>query len=295
MPTTLYPRPLDAILADIAKKNGVTLVESQYTYSDPSPYADPNGLTNTQLTLTAIQPDSPYQGPATIYYKRLDLSDLQYLLPLPIKGYGWKTVADFWAVLNANFGLNFVAGDLNDADALTIAADGSGSVTLVAQPKSLGWVGQVTLSFIAGNYDIGQYLTNNNLSGLNYPNRDESKPYGEAYSYWRDMSQWASDLSTFTTSSTDLSLLATDLQAQSGHAWVTNAPGRYSLQNASVYYNGPVAGYTTPSDTQTTPNTAYANVLVVKLDPTASLGYSGYLFLHYVHDDGFGSDTATAS
>jgi hypothetical protein len=282
---------MDAILGAIATQNGgVTLVEDEYTFGAPTPWTDPSGLTNTQLSITAIQPDSPYQGTVTVNYKRLNLADLTQLLPLPIQGNGWLTVADFWAVLNSNFGLNFVAGDLNDATALVIAGDGSGSVTLTAQANSMGWVGSVTLPFIKGNFDLATTVTVTTLPGLVFPNRDETKPYGEMYSYWRDMTAYEADFTPITTATTDLTQVATDLTAQSGNTWLTGASGRYSLQNATVAYNGTVADFTPIVNSSTTPNPSYQNVLVIALDPTASLGYSGWLFLHYGRlDDGFGT------
>lgn len=293
--SSLYPRPMDAILGAIASQNGgVTLVEGQYTYSAPVPFSDPSGQTNTQLTITAIQPDSPYQGAVTVNYKRLNLADLTHLLPLPVQGNGWVTVADFWAVLNSNFGLNFVAGDLNDTDALVIASDGSGSVTLTAQANSLGWIGTVTLPFIKGNYDLATAVTVTTLPGLMYPNRDETKPYGELYSYWRDMTAYEDDFGTINTSTTDLSQVAVDLTAQSGNAWVTNASGRYSLKNATVSYNGLTSSFVAPAGCTTTPNPAYQSVLVIQLDPTQSLGYSGWLFLHYGFEDPFNPSMNTS-
>ena len=288
---SLYPRPLDAILGAIAAQNGgVTLVEAQYTFGAPTPWTDPSGQTNTQLSITAIQPSSPYQGSVVVNYKRLNLADLAVLLPQPIQGNGWLTVADFWAVLNANFGLNFVTGDLNDSTALVIASDGSGTVTLTAQANSMGWIGSVTLNFIKGNYNLASTVTTTTLPGLMYPTRDETKPFGELYSYWMDFTAFAADFTNITTATTDLSKVAGDLQAVSGNAWVTNASGRYSLQNATVAYNGTTAAFTPIGGEQATPNPSYQNVLVIALDPTASLGYSGYLFMHYGRlDDGFGT------
>ena len=57
-----------------------------------------------------------------------------------------------------------------------------------------------------------------------------------------------------------------------------------------VAYNGTVADFTAIPNSSTTPNPSYDSVLVIQLDPTASLGYSGWLFLHYGRlDDGFGT------
>lgn len=289
---SLYPRPMDAILGAIASQNGgVTLVEAQYTFGAPTPWTDPSGQTNTQLSITAIQPDSPYQGTVVVNYKRLNLADLANLLPTPIQGHGWTTVADFWAVLNTNFGLNFVAGDLNDTDALVIGSDGSGTVTLTAQANSMGWIGTVTLPFIKGNYDLAASVTTTTLPGLVYPTRDETKPFGELYSYWMDFTAYQTDFSAVTTATTDLTQVAADLATVSGNAWTfTGGAARYSMQNATVAYNGAVSAFTPLADEQATPNPSYQNVLVIQLDPTYSLGYSGYLFLHYGRlNDGFGT------
>jgi hypothetical protein len=282
MAQTLYPAPMTAILGAIAAQNkGVTLVPSQYTFGAPTPYADPQGVTNTSMLITVAEVTAPYQGAQTVYYTRLKLADLAALLPLPILGHGWVTVADFWAVLNANFGLNFVAGDLNDSTALVIGSDGSGSVTLTAQPNSLGWIGSVTLPFAAGGYDLSTTLTGTALPGLLYPTTDLSKPFGELYSYFRDMTPYQADMQQYNTASNNLTQLTTNLKTLTGDAWINTAASRFSLQGAAIQFNGLVSAFTPIAGELCTPNPAYQYVLVVKLNPTYSLGYSGYLFLHY--------------
>lgn len=278
----LYPAPLTAILGAIAEQNGgVTLNPSQYTFGTPAQHDDATGATNTSLSITVSDPTAPYVGSVTVYYTRLNLADLATLLPQPILGNGWVTVADFWAVLNATYGLNFVAGDLNDTDPLTIASDGTGSVTLIAKPGSLGWIGEVTLTFAKGNFNLGAMVTQTTLPGLLYPNQDITKPFGELYSYWRDMSAYQADLFAIPAGSNNLTQLAADLSAVTGNAWTNTAASRYSLQGATVAFNGPVSQFTPLPDSLCTPNPAYQYVLVVKLNPSSSLGYSGYLFLHY--------------
>lgn len=291
----LYPAPMTAILGAIAAQNkGVTLDPSLYTFGAPTPYSDPLGQTNTSMLITVAEVTSPYQGSQTVYYKRLNLADLATLLPQPIQGNGWATVADFWALLNTNFGLNFVAGDLNDSTALVIAGDGSGTVTLVAQSGSLGWVGQVTLSFALGNYNLATLVNATTLPGLLYPNPDTTKPYGELYSYWRDMTAWQADLQGYTTSTNDLTKLTADLAACTGDAWTNTAAGRFSTMGATVVYNGTTAAFTPITGTMCTPNPGYQYVIVVKLNATNSLGYSGFLFLHYGLIDIFANTDATA-
>jgi hypothetical protein len=277
----LYPAPLTAILGAIAALNkGVTLDPSLYTFGTPTPFADPQGVTNTSMLITVAEVTAPYQGSQTVYYTRLNLSDLVSLLPQPIPVNGLAKVSDFWAVLNANYGLNFVAGDLNDNDPITVGSDGSGSVTLTAQSGSMGWIGQVTLNFIAGNYNLATVVTGTALQGLLYPSQDLSKPFGELYSYWRDMTAWQADLQQITTATSDLTTLTADLKACTGDSWINTAAGRFSLQGAAVTYNGPVVAFTPISGTLMTPNPAYTYVLVIQLG-SGSLGYGGYLFLHY--------------
>jgi hypothetical protein len=291
----LYPAPMTAILGAIATQNkGVTLTPSQYTFGAPTVYADPAGQTNTSMLITVAEVSSPYQGAQTVYYSRLKLSDLATLLPQPIQGNGWATVADFWAILNTNFGLNFVPGDLNDSTPLVIGSDGSGTVTLIAQAGSLGWVGQVTLSFVVGNYSLPTLVTNSALLGLLYPNPDLSKPFGELYSYWRDMSAYQADLQNYNTSSNDLTLLTADLKLVTGDAWTTVAAGRFSTMGATIAYNGTVKAFTPIVGTNCTPNPGYNYVIVVKLNASNSLGYSGYLFLHYSLIDQFANTDGPA-
>ncbi|BDD79842.1 hypothetical protein [Burkholderia phage FLC9] len=287
---------MTAILGAIATQNkGVTLDPSLYTFGAPTPFADPQGVTNTSMLITVAEVTAPYQGAQTVYYTRLQLSDLAALLPQPIQANGLSKVSDFWPILNANFGLNFVPGDLNDNDPITVGSDGSGSVTLIAQSGSLGWIGQVTMSFVAGNYDLATVMTGTALNGLMYPNQDLTKPFGELYSYWRDMTAWQNDLLQINTSTSDLSTLTADLKACTGDNWINTAAGRFSLQGAAVVYNGPVVAFTPIAGTVMTPNTNYTYVLVIQLG-SGSLGYGGYLFLHYGAIDPYAnSDGATVN
>lgn len=278
----LFPAPLDAILAAIKAQNGVDLVRAQYLFSNPIAVANPNG-NNTEITVTANSPESPYTGSVTVNYRRLDLANLATLLPLPLKFSGITTVAQAATALNAMFGLNFVMADDLVAGDLNVAVDGSGTLTLTAKANSLGWIGTVDLPFVLGNLPLATIITQPSLPGLLYPNRDVSKPFGEMYSYWRDFTAQSTALAGITTSAPDLAALAALLQQNTTHAWTAAASGRYSVKDAVVTYNGDTAG-------RTDCNTAYLKVCIVTLDPTASLGYSGQLFLHYTPPGSDGID-----
>jgi len=280
----LFPDPLTSILAAISAQNpGVSLIASQYTFGNPTPYTDPNGLTNTSMSITPNTPESPYTGTVTITYFRWQLQDLLNQLPLPLKFNGLNTALAMAQKMNTYFGTNFTASDIVDGP-VTVAGDGSGTLTLTAQANSLGWVGTVNLPFVLGNFDLGTVITTTALPGLMYPERDETKPFAEAYSYWRDFSPQETLLVNHTTADTDLTDIATALTQNAGNSqvvWTTTGQTRYSLAGATITYNGTTAAYPTNSDGSARVNTSYSNVMTVLLDPVQNIGYTGTLFLHY--------------
>lgn len=278
----LFPDPLTSIFAAIQSQNGITLVPSQYSLSNPTPNADATGATNTALTLTPNTPESPYVGPVTVTYFRWLLADLLKQLPLPLKFNGLTTVMAFASAMNGYFGTNFTATDLVDGP-VTVASDGSGTLTLTAQANSLGWVGTVDLPFILGNFDLAATVAVTALPGLVYPERDETKPYAEAYSYWRDFSAQESLLIDHTILDTDLTDIAAALSqnAGAGTTWVLTGSSRYSLAGASITYNGSTFDYPANPNGSSGVNVAYDNVMTVLLDPVQCTGYSGTLIMHY--------------
>lgn len=267
----IYQRPIDAILAAIRDLNGPLLVEEQYTFGIPTAMVIPTPTQNTDLLITAIVPGSPYQGGVTVQYKRLDLSELNILLPLPIAGPSFLTTRDVAVSLNNSHGMNFVESDLENTPVELV--DGTGAVTLVAKPESLGWIGQVTLQVKKGNYQIDDYVTVKSLPGLNYPGHDVTKPFAEVYSYWRDFSVKKTELATIALGGSSLATLATVLTAVTGDAWVTSGVSRFSLEGAIVDFNGLTLG-------KAEYNSSYISALRVTLSES-NLGYSGQLVLHY--------------
>ncbi|MDR3392203.1 MAG: hypothetical protein P4L77_10775 [Sulfuriferula sp.] len=278
----LFPDPLTSIYAAIQTQNGITLDPTQYGLTNPTPYTDPAGLTNTQLTLSPNTVQSPYVGSVTVSYFRWLLSDLLKQLPLPLKFNGLTTALTMAQAMNTYFGTNFTAADIVDGP-VTVNPDGSGTLTLTAQANSLGWVGTVNLPFILGNFNLATAIAVTALPGLMYPERDETKPYGEAYSYWRDFSASQATLVTHTPADTDLTDVANalSLNAGSGVTWVLTGASRYSLAGASITYNGTTAAYPLDSSGNPQVNLAYSNVMTVLLDPVQCTGYSGTLIMHY--------------
>src|SRR6185312_12762096 len=279
----LFPDPLTSIFAAIDTQNGITLDPTQYSVGTPTPNNDATGVTNTSLTLTPNTSQCPYTGAVTVNYFRWQLTDLAKQLPLPLKFNGLSSSLQMALKMNDYYGTNFSAADIID-NAVTVAGDGSGTLTLTAQSTSLGWVGSVDLPFILGNFDLSTIITPVALPGLVYPDRDASRPFAEMYSYWRDFSPQESLLVSHTSADTDVTDIATALTQSANNAqvtWVTSGASRYSLANASITYNGTTAGYPTYSNGDSQVNLDYTNVMVVQLDPTENTGYSGSLFMHY--------------
>lgn len=268
---SLYKDPVDTIFKTAEKQNKVTLVRADYIMGDPVAYIDPNGVTNTEITLTARSNATAYEGAATLYYRRLDLADLAKFLPTPILAHGVATVADAAAALNTYYGLNFIVGDLVQG-AVSLTND-VGEVTLTATDTSKGWIGTVTLQFARGNIPIDSAVTNKVLDGVLYPNRDETKSFGEMYSYWRDFTDETVTLEGITTATTDFTALATMLTRVTKDTWQPSIASRFSLLGASVTYNGLTSGALRSNQTR-------GYVCIIQLG-VGSLGLSGELMLHY--------------
>lgn len=276
----LYKDPLAAILAAIKQLNGgLNLVQGEYTYGLPVPVAPDAAGTNTQLTITAMDTQSTYDGTDTIRYTRLDLADLAILVPLNIRADLPATTWDVAQRLNALYGTNFHPEDIVSTPVTTLV-DGAGSVTLTAQTNSLSWIGSVVVNITRGGIPLTSALKVVNLPGLYMPNRKDGRPYGEMYSIFRDMSAWHVDAAAIVVGATDLTPLQTLLINVTGDAWVLTGSGRFTLDGASVVYNGPTSG--DPRLKQD-----YQNGLIVDLSPVQSLGLSGSLLLHYNAPDGF--------
>lgn len=268
---SLYKDPLEAIFKAAETQNNITLKRDQYTLSQPAVYVDSTGKTNTEITLTARSPASPYEGSVIMHYRRLDLATLTSYLPSPILGHNLATINDVIALMNKNYGLNFVTADLVPGN-ISLTND-VGVVTLTAQPNSLGWIGTVDLIFGRGSIDINTVITVKSIQGMVYPNRDETKPFGEMETYWRDFTAHAAVLDAQSPETFDLEAIRTVLAAVTGKAWVSQATGRYSLMGATVTYCGLTTGFPRA-------NTDRGFICVVQLG-VGSLGLSGDLFLHY--------------
>jgi len=269
----LYNDPLDTILESIKTlNNGVSLGRDEYNYSAPGVIPVEASGVNTTMTITSPGPQSPYAGEVTVKHIRLNLADLLVLIPSEVAVSGVTTTLAFAQQLNSIYGLAFTEDDIvNEPVALP---NGTGQITLTAVATSRGWIGSVTFNVVPGRQKLDELITVTRLDGLNYPDPYEGKPFGNAYSYWRDYSARYNLLDVLVAGEGgDLVNVKDALVYITGDAWVTEGSSRYSLEGTEILYVGPTSGYLET-------NQAYAKVVVVKLG-TACLGFSGRMFLHY--------------
>jgi len=268
----LYKTPKAAIIGSIKALNGgVTLIESEYVFGNPTPVTPASDGTNTTILISAKDAASTFDGSVTVRYTRLDLADLLKLVPASLALAPVTTVWEFAQAFNKTYGTAFEQGDLVDGP-LNLAS-GVGTVTLTAQPNSYGWTGTVQFSVQPGRFQMNQLVTVTTLPGLNFPDPYEGKPFGWAYSYWRNFSPLEPVLSAIISESVDWESIAQALTTLTNDSWITNGQNRFSLSGATLEYNGPTTGTEQA-------NSDYESVMIIRLGADC-LGYSGRLFLHY--------------
>ncbi|MNZ97440.1 hypothetical protein D3C78_1166770 [compost metagenome] len=152
-------------------------------------------------------------------------------------------------------------------------ASGTGVVLLTAQANSYGWTGTVEFTVQPGRFQMADLVTVTTLPGLNFPDPYEGKPFGWAYSYWRNFSPLEPVLANIVMESVDWASVAQAMTTLTNDTWVTTGQNRFSLSGATLEYNGLTA------DTDQA-NTDYESVMIIRLGADC-LGYSGRIFLHY--------------
>ena len=268
----LYTTPKAAILGAIKALNGgLVLLENEYVFGLPAAVEPAGDGTNTTILISAKDANSTFDGQVTVRYIRLQLADLLTLVPATLQIPPVTTTLQFIDAFNKTYGTVFSAADVEDQPvALT---NGAGTVTLTARASSLGWLGSVTFNVTPGRVSLENSVTVTTLPGLNFPDPYENKPFGWAYSYWRDFSPVYDLLGTLSVESADWTTIAQILTTVTNDTWVTEGQSRYSLSGATLDYIGPVADVPRA-------NQSYDNVLVLTLGADC-LGYSGRMYFHY--------------
>jgi hypothetical protein len=286
----IYKSTFPQILESINRLNGLALVEEQYLFGTPAaidPLDLPEELTpaqkaidekvNTSMLITAKDQYSLYQGSVTVYYHRMDLKELIRQTPLLADVMEVNTTMDVVASLNKKYGLILTADDIVSRALTTEEKDLDNpiSVTLEANPTSLGWIGTVSVGMRRGGYQLKDYLTDVTVSAFDYPATYSSKPFAAVYSYWRDFSAQFANLDTVQVGTAQLEAVRLALVAITGHAWTMTANQRYSLAGATVKAVGSTV------DLPDEYNIQYERFVRVTVDPVKCLGYIGDLYFHF--------------
>ena len=267
---------VNSVLTSINAANsglGLTLAEVQFS----APRANDatwQGETLTGNTLIRVTPNatSKYTGTTVVGYDRLNLSVLQTLLGGVVRlPDSVTTVAAAIPYFDALYSLTMAASDFVDGD-ITVNADSTRTLTLVAKDTAIAWVGTATFTVKAAPVSVNNVITNTVLDGYQYLH-DTTKGFAESYSYPYDFTAQFDILSTITLQTTDFTQLAAALTAITGDTWVTSGTAGFSLDGAVVLEAG-INQATWPT------NQNYKYAIVVQLG-TTSTNLEGSLILHF--------------
>jgi len=268
----LYQTPKAAILGAIKALNGgVVLLENEYVFGLPAAVEPAGDGTNTTILISARDAASTFDGSVTVRYTRLNLADLLVLVPATLQLPPVTSTLQFAQAFNLVYGTTFDSTDLVDAP--INLSNGAGDVTITARSSSLGWVGSVTFMVEKGRVQLSDEVTVTSLPGLNFPDPYEGKPFGWAYSYWRNFSAQYDIISGVVANDPDWVTIAQLLTTQTGDTWLVSGANRFSLGGATCDYAGPTSGAERA-------NQNYASVVVLTLGADC-LGFSGRMYLHF--------------
>lgn len=286
----IYKAPFPQIVESINRLNGLNLVVDQYLFGIPTamdPLVLPPDLTpaqkaidekvNTSLVITSKDQYSLYQGSVTVYYHRMNLTELIRQTPLIADVMVAETTMDVVAALNKKYGMILSQDDIQTRDLTAEEKDLDNpiNVTLEAMPNSWGWVGSVSVGMRRGGYKLGDYLRDVTVSAFDYPATYSSKPFAAVYSYWRDCTSQYAKLITVEPGVGQIEAIRQVLVAITGSAWVMTPNQRFSLAGATVTAVGECFDF--PDDY----NIQYDRFVRVSLDPVLCLGYIGDLYFHF--------------
>ena len=272
----LFANAKDAIIASINAKNGLFLKVSDVIFGPGQKVTDlvpvPTTTKNSSV-LIRVADGKAYSGQARVYYDRLDFATVFAHTPLntyaKLRVFRPSKIWDLIPALNDYYGLNLTTEDIVDGDLSLI--NGNGTAIIKANTRSLGWIGQFTVTIAPGDAKIEQWMTDTDLAGVAYPSGQSDKGQAEVYSYRYDCTTQSAALGTVVTGEVTQTLA--DLLVEiTGDSWTFNA-GEYSLQGATVTYNG--------ANTVDKPsNPLYSNILEITLG-AACTNFAGTLRFHF--------------
>lgn len=282
-----------ALITSINAKNGTFFKPGQLLFGPGQLVSEvtPTPSTNKNSSvLLRVNDGAPYTGQQRIFYDRLDLAKVFEHTPLntyaKLRAFRPTTIHDLVPAINDTYGLNITTADINDGE-LNLTA-GSGQVTVVANPRSLGWIGQVTFTVVPGDAKLELWMTDTDLEGISYPSGQSAKGQAEVYSYRYDATNYWSMLHTISVPEGGLlpsQAVADILTELTGDTWKFEA-GDYSLVGSLITYND-----VNTTDRPSNPN--FTHVMEITLGE-ACTNFAGTLRFHYNSDNSIESAAAVS-
>jgi len=284
---------LTALLDAINTANTTVLASSDVSFSNPKVITGGTwqGIASDRNTAIQVTGNGvTYKGNKVIQYNRKDISQLLNLPSFKMAVYNINTVWDLIPYFAYWTGIKFVQGDLIN-DPVTGLTNNAGQITVRADPNSLGWIGQVTMTVTQGGIGLDTAVQTAALTGLNYPVSDASAPpasatYGPVYLYPYDFSantstflSWTPGVLTQAQADTLVAALKAVDIGSGAALWNDVASGNsgytaWNLTGATIVSNGLNNANTMP----TNPSYKYAMVLQLRSDVTVP---SGLLYIQY--------------
>lgn len=286
----LFTRAEVAILASINAKNGTFFKSDDLLFGPGQAVADltpaPSTTKNSSVLLR-VNDGKPYSGQTRVFYDRLDFGQVFAHTPLntyaKLRAFRPTTIHELVPALNDYYGLNITPLDIIDGPLELV--NGVGQVVIKANPRSIGWRGEFTVTIAPGDAKLEQWLTDTDLSGIEYPSGQSQKGQAEAYSYRYDASKFWQALRDIEVPEDGMLVpqaVCDMLVELTGDSWNFVA-GDYSLVGALIVSNG-----ANSVDKKTNPN--YTSVMEIRLGD-ACQNFAGMLNIHYNTDSNISANS----
>lgn len=262
-------------LKELNQKNDGVATLSDISFGVPEPTTPEEKLQfsnkDTKCLMTGV--GAKYHGTQTIYYNRIDLSTpfanqlllLQFVHPV-------SNLYAARAQLNEQLATTFLETDIEDHifdPELT-----EGVLVLTAKPGSHGWKGSVSIGYEIIQPDVIE-IPDVHLDGVMTPNDSILLEQASLrYSYW-DFKLNRAFIDTLVegpVTTEQIAELITIFDEIDNTPWAASGYSEYSLDGATVLYNGPASTWATSRQ--------FKNVVVIELSDKSTL-LTGRLYLHY--------------
>lgn len=274
----------------INSANTTTLSVDELIFGIPAPIAgtwrEDNTERNTIIRITAKE-ISNYRESTLIMYDRLTLDQMNDLFStFAIRAYLPETTHDLIAPIWRRYGIILDPEEIVDqplSEALVDPeATGDPVYALTAVDGAIGWTGACVIQVTEGDAVLGDYLTQHQLYGLNYPvEGDGFQGSALVYMYGQDFTAIKEVLETYPEEivldefSDDILNAIKQVDIHSGKDLWNLDPesAEWSLHGAEVIYNG-------INDIALPTNPSYKYVIGIQLADRVTTP-PGVMYLHY--------------